>query len=160
MNEFNLSEVKKRYEFIREKYKLPSFEEMNRDFYIEKIAGTETDFLTREIRRFISDKIFNYLRFIETLINPVNAPMFVFSVIKSITPEDKKLLNDIYGKLSEIDLKLIRMDIDSSEKEDAEFISETFKIWGVIKKDLSGILKKAKSASENKEEKNNSGYFG
>jgi len=160
MNEFNLDEVKKKYEVLRGKYKLPSFEEMNRDFYIEKIAGTETDFLTREIRRFISDKIFNYLRFVETLINPVNVPMFVFSVIKSISPEDKKILNDIYGKLSKIDIKLIRMDIDSSEKEDAQFISETFESWSKIKKDLSEILKKVKSTGEGKEEKNNSGYFG
>ncbi len=160
MAEFNLDEVKKRYEKLRGKYNLPSFEEMNKDFSIEKIAESETDFLTREIRRFISDKIYNYLRFIETLINPANAPMFIFSAIKMLTPEDKKLLNGIYNKLSQIDLELIRLDISSSEEEDVKFIMDTFGAWEMIKKDLSGIVKKVNIVKEEKEEKSGGGYFG
>jgi len=160
MAEFNLDEVKKKYKELAKKYNLPAFEELNRDFYIEKIAEAETDFMTREIRRLISDKIYNYLRFIETLINPANAPMFIFSAIKLLTPDDKKTLGDIYKKLSQIDLELIRLDISSSEEEDIKFILETFASWNKIKKDLAEIVKKINVTPEDKEEKNSSGYLG
>jgi len=159
MKEFDLSELKQRYKKLQEKYKLPDFEEMNQEFYIEKIAELETDFLTREIRRFIADKIYNYLRFIETILNPANAPMFIFSVIKSMTLEDKKKFNDIYEKLAEIDIELIKLDIESSEKKDAEFINNVYISWKEIKKeliDVVGRLKKGKSEEKDR----GSGYFG
>ncbi len=160
MAEFNLDEVKKRYRELEKKYNLPPFEELNKNFYIEKIADSETDFMTREIRRFISDKIYNYLRFVETLINPANAPMFIFSAIKLLTPDDKKKLNEIYRKLSEIDLDLIRLDISSTEEEDVNFIMGALASWNQIKNDLSEIVKRINAVAENKEEKTSSGYFG
>ncbi len=160
MAEFNLDEVKKRYKELEKKYNLPPFEELNKNFYIEKIADSETDFLTREIRRFISDKVYNYLRFVETLINPANAPMFIFAAIKLLTPDDKKKLGEIYQKLSEIDLDLIRLDISSTEEEDVKFIMNALASWNQIKSDLSGIVKKINIVPEDKEEKNSGGYFG
>ena len=100
----NLENLKKDYKKIQKKYDLPNFDELNKDFQIEKVAETETDFLIREIRKFMADKFSNYLRFIEAILNPVNAPMFIFSIIKSIGIEEKKKLTDIYGKLSKTEL--------------------------------------------------------
>ena len=94
-----LDTFKKEYEKLEKRYKLPSFKEMNEDFYIEKISETETDILIREVRRIIGDRLANYMRFIENLLNPVNVPMFVFSIIKTIDPEEKKRLQEIYKKL-------------------------------------------------------------
>src|SRR5271157_2792185 len=94
--EYDLDEVKLQYRKLQEKYDLPSFELLNQEFSIEKIADSKTEILTKEIRRFVADKIYNYLRFIETLLNPVNAPMFIFSIIKSLSQDDKKKLADVY----------------------------------------------------------------
>lgn len=152
--------LKERYKVLQEKYNLPGFEELNKEFAIEKIAELETELLTREIRRFIADKIYNYLRFCETLLNPVNAPMFVFSIIKSLSPEDKKKISDIYSKLSEINFELIKLDLEFSEEEDAEFIKRTYESWKSARKEIESIVKKAKNNDEKKPDSGNNGYFG
>ena len=88
----SLQDVKKEYEKFKEKYNLPEFKKLNEDFYIERASDVETDFLLREIRKFISDRYSNYMRFVEAILNPVNSPMFIFSVIKLLGKEDKKVL--------------------------------------------------------------------
>lgn len=158
--EYDLDEVKAQYKTLQNKYNLPDFDLLNQEFSIEKIAETRTEVLTKEIRRFIADKIFNYLRFIETLLNPANAPMFIFSVIKSLTSEDKKRLTDIYGKLSEIDLELIKLDLESSEEKDVEFIKQVYNSWQEIKRNLIPIVGKLKNIKDNNEEKSDTRYFG
>ena len=80
--------------------------------------------------------------------------MFIFSVIKSLTQEDKKKLTEIYGKLSEIDLELIKLDLESSEKKDVEFIKQVYNSWQEIKRELIPILGKLKSNKDNKMKKN------
>ena len=145
---------------LQDKYKLPSFESLNHDFYIDKVAEIETELVTREMRRFIADKVYNYLRFIETILNPVNAPMFIFSIIKSLDSADKKKLSDLYAKLSEINLELIKLDIESNEKKDAEFINQVYESWQSIKKELFSVINRLNDTKEPKEDRNGSKYFG
>jgi hypothetical protein len=156
----DLENLKKDYEKVQRKYDLPNFEELNKDFQIEKIAEVETDFLIREIRKFIADKFSNYLRFIEAILYPVNTPMFIFSIIKSIGAEEKKKLTDIYKKLAKIEIRLIELDIKFFEEKEAEFIKESYGFWQKIKKDILGIIDVIKNNWDNKSEVNGKGYFG
>ena len=80
--ELNLDRLKENYKEIQEKYNLPSFDALNADFGIEKLSEVETDFLIREIAKVMVEKFSNYLRFVEFIINPVNTPIFIFSIIK------------------------------------------------------------------------------
>jgi len=156
----NLENLKKDYKEIHEKFDLPDFVELNKDFHIEKISEINTDFLIREIRKFMADKFSNYLRFIETLLNPANAPMFVFSLVKSIEAEDKKKLTEIYKKLAKIEVDLIELDINFVENKEVEFVKESYKIWQEIKKDLLEVIGTIKKNWDNKGEVNGKGYFG
>lgn len=158
--ESNLQELKENYKEIQEKYNLPAFERLNEDFHIEKIAENETELLIREVRKFMADRLFNYLRFIESFLNPVNVPMFVFSVIKIITPKEKEKLTEIYKKLAKIEVDLIELDIQFSEQKEAQFIKESYKIWQDIKEDMLKIVEMIKNNWDNKNETNNKGYFG
>ncbi|MAG78873.1 hypothetical protein CMI40_00665 [Candidatus Pacearchaeota archaeon] len=158
--ESELDNLKKEYKKIQKEYDLPSFEKLNEDFQIEKIAEVETDYLLREIKRFIADKFSNYLRFVEAILHPVNTPMFIFSVIKSIEIQEKDKLVDIYKKLAKNEVRLIELDIDFSIKNDAEFIKDSYKLWQGIKKDMLSIINKIKKNWDNKFEVNNKGYFG
>src|SRR3989339_636109 len=81
------------------------YEKLNEDFYIERASDVETDFLLREIRKFISDRYSNYMRFVEAILNPVNSPMFIFSVIKLLGKEDKKGLETVYKKFMDIEME-------------------------------------------------------
>ena len=158
--ESKLEDFKKDYKKFQEKYKLPSFNELNEDFHIEKVSENETDFLLREIRKFMSERIFNYLRTVETLINPANAPMFVFSVVKTLNQEDKNKLTEIYKELARNEIKLFAIDAEYSEKKEADFIKESFNSWQKIKKDLVKILTTIEKNIDSKSDSNHRKYFG
>lgn len=160
VKEPNLKDLKKDYKEIQEKYSLPSFEEINEDFQIEKLAGIESDFLIREVRKIIAERLFNYLRFVESILNPVNVPMFIFSITKKITSEEKEKLADIYKKLAEKEIDLIDVDIKFSEEKEAQFIKTSCEIWQEIKEKMSQIVKVIKKNWDNKAGKSNRGYFG
>jgi hypothetical protein len=158
----DLGKLKKSYLEIQGKYGLPGFDELNEDFHIEKLSEVETDFLIREIRKLVGDKMSNYLRFIETILHPVSAPVFVFSMIKSIKEEEKKILGEIYKKLAKVELAFIEADIEFSEEKEASFVKNSFSVWQDIKKDLLKIIEKVKKDWDEdlKIESNGKGYFG
>lgn len=158
--EDKLKQLKKEYSKFEEKYSLPTFEQLNQDFYIEKTAEIQTDYLIREIRRFMADRFSNYLRFIESVINPVNVPIFVFSIIKAMTIEDKKRLTEAYKKLARIEVDLVEVDIKFSEEKEAEFVKESFEVWQEIKKDVLEFIASVQKNWHNKIGTNDKGYFG
>lgn len=160
--ESNLHDLKLKYEELKKKYNLPEFNELNRDFHIEKIAESETDFLLREIIKFIGDKIFNFMRFVEGIINPANAPLFVFSIVKTISAEERKKLSEIYKTLSRFEIDLLGIDLGDSEKKEAEFIKDFYTEWQNIKKEILGVVDVIKKNWDKKIEFNDNGkgYFG
>ncbi|MEX0920661.1 MAG: hypothetical protein WDZ62_00125 [Candidatus Pacearchaeota archaeon] len=155
-----LEKFKKSYSVLQKNYDLPTFEEMNNEFHIEKIAEVETEVIIREIRKFVGEKIMNYMRFVENLLNPVNVPMFVFTIVKVMDSDDKKRLSEIYKDLVKVEVKFIQRDLDFEEKEDAKFIISSFKFWQKMKKDLQNILNKIDKKWDRKIVDNSKGYFG
>ncbi len=158
--ESDLKKLKENYKKIQEKYNLPDFEILNAEFGIEKIAEIETDFLIREVGKVMAEKFLNYLHFVEFILNPVNSPLFIFSVIKTLGEEEKKKFNEIYKELAKIEVRLIELDVDFSEEKEAIFIKESHEVWKKIKKDFVEIVGKIKKNWDNKSENNNKGYFG
>jgi hypothetical protein len=155
-----LEELKVDYEKLRKKYNLPSFKQMNEDFEIEKISQHETECLLREVRKIIMEKVIIYLRFVEMLLNPSNAPMFFFALVKGMTASDKRLLESLYEKIGRFEIGVIPLDCKYNEKQEAEFIKQITSEWPSISEDmieLSGILKKNWNQTSKKDEK---GYFG
>jgi hypothetical protein len=55
---------------------------------------------------------------------------------------------------------MIELDVDFSEKKQADFINNSYKTWFVIKKDFIDILEKINYNLDNKQESNNKAYFG
>lgn len=141
----DLEELKKVYYKLMNEYSLPSFEDLNVDFQIEKIQDSETEVLIREIRKYMGDKISSYFRFIETLIQPANAQMFVFMILKHLDSTDNTKLQSIYKRLSKFELELIELDLVFDLDKEADFIKNTFTAWQEIKFDLLKIIKKIKS---------------
>ena len=157
---YGLDDLKKDYKEIQKKYDLPSFDELNKDFQIEKIAEAKTDFLMREVRKFMADKFSNYLRFIEAILHPVNASMFIFSIIKLIGSNEKKILTEVYGMLVKNEVKLIELDIKYVEEKEADFIKESYRMWQGIKEKMLGVIGIIKKNWDNKSETKNKDYFG
>ena len=158
--EHNLSELKKEYEKYKKKYKLPEFFDLNQEFEIEKIQERETDFLLREIRRAISDKIAAFLRFFELFLNPQAAPVFILAVIKTLNNKDKAIIEKIYNTLVNFELTSITLDMDYNEKEEADFINHMFKKWQDLKKELKEFSKIIDRIKIKEKERKRRSYFG
>lgn len=159
-NSEKLERLKKIYLTLQEKYSLPDFITLNQDFLIEKISENETDFVLREVRKYMGDKLFGYLRFIESLINPTNAPMFVFAIVKTFGNEQKEKLAEIYKKITLIEVEFLELDLNYSEEKEAESIKKYLDLWNEIKGDLSNIINFIKKNLNNKSEDKSKGYFG
>lgn len=154
-----LEKLKENYKTIKNKFSLPSFEELNREFQIEKISEMETDYLTREIRKAVGDKLANYMRFAETMLNPANANMFIFSMVKALGTEEKAKFTEIYKKLSKNELEFVELDTVFSEEKEAKFIKESHDLWNEIKHEFLEIIQKIKKNWDLKAEINSKGYF-
>ena len=156
----SLEKLKEKYTEIQKEHSLPSFEELNKEFQIEKICESETDFLLREIRKYMAEKFSNYLRFVEAVLNPTSASMFIFSFIKTLTAEDKRLLENIGKSLMKIEVESIELDIEYSEEKEVAFIKKSYKSWDSCKKELLCLFQSVRKNWDNKSEANNKGYFG
>ena len=157
---FDLNKLKQEYKVLQEKYNLPSFDRLNEDFQIEKATESETDFVLREVRRYVTDKFFNYLRFIESILTPNNAPMFVFAITKTLGTKDREKLIELYKKIAKIDIDLIELDIQYSEEKEANSIKEYYSLWQNIKKDFLEVVGVIRKNWDTKIEDNGKGYFG
>jgi len=155
----NLEELKQEYETFRQKHELPDFTELNKHFDIEEI-DTETEFLLRKIRRNILEKIAGYLRFVEIILNPSNAPMFFFKLIKKLDSDDRTTLTKIYENLSSFEIKAINLDLDYNEQKEAEFIKNIQNNFKTFKKELLEVIKKLDNGEGVKTKNNNGSYFG
>jgi hypothetical protein len=160
MTESKLEKLKKDYSILEKKYKLPTFCQLNEEFDIEKVQELETETLLREIRKVIMDKVVAYLRFIELLLNPSNAPMFFFALLKGIDSADKKVLDSLYTRLGMLEIEVISVDNDYSENSEAEFINRVFKDWQEIKEDMKHISKVLRKSWDRKSEKKEKSYLG
>ncbi len=158
--ESNLEELKKDYSVLQKKYNLPDFKELNEEFDIEKAAENETDCLLREIRKLVMEKVIAYLRFIEMLLNPSNAPLFFFALVKGLTAQDKRVLEKLYDKLGSLEIDVIELDCSYSEKEEAEFVKRLFGEWKSVKDDMLNLVEVLRRNWGQKSGKNERGYFG
>jgi len=155
----SLNELKKEYEKLSDKYNLPEFSKLNEIFDIEEI-DIDTEFLLRKIRRTISDKTTNYLRFIEIILNPSNAPMFFFRLINKLEDNDKTELGKAYELLGNLEIEIISLDLEYNEEKESEFIKRVYNIFvNQIKGILLDIVKKL-SNGENKKKNRESSYCG
>ena len=160
MAESELMKLKKAYEKLRKKYSLPSFDELNQDFEIEKLQERETETLTREIRRCIVDKNLSYLRFVEMFLNPSQAPMFFLALVKSLNTDERKLLDELYAELGKYEIISIALDNEYNPEKDVEFIKDFFKKWQKIKKKFGDFMKGVEEGWERKAEKKDNNYLG
>lgn len=158
--ELDLTTLKEKYEFFKQKYNLPNFEPLNEDFQIERITEIETEFILKEIRKYILDKFFNYLRFLESILTPSNAPMFVFAMTKTLGIPEREKLIEIYKKIAKLEVEVIKLDLIYSEESEAKAIREYFELWQETKKELFEIVEFMGKNWDNKIEDNGKGYFG
>jgi hypothetical protein len=149
------------YNKIREKYRsLPDFDSISEDFDIEKLFEKETDFILREARRIISEKVSAYMHFFEAIINPTSPPLFIFSVLKGIDKTNKIKIENIYKRLAKFQIESMKLDTIYSEEKEAAHIEYVFGQWQSLKKEIYGVIEMLEINIDDIKENKRSNYFG
>jgi hypothetical protein len=153
-----LEQLKREYSLYEKKHKLPSFKELNENFEIEKIER-QSELLLRIIRVIMMEKVIATQRFIESLMNPANAPRILYKYLKSMSQEDTKNLEAVHDKFAFLTLKVLSLDVEYKEDKEAEMIKEIQTTWEGTKKSLHEIIKSVQNPKEQQARKEKS-YFG
>ncbi len=155
-----LEELKVEYTEFRDRFGLPEFDKLNENFDIEGI-DTDSDFLLRKIRRVMSEKIAGFLRFSELVLNPSNAPMFFFKLVKKLDSSDRIDLTEVYEKMGEFEVRAVGLDVNYSEEKEAGFIKDIYEDFeGGVKEKLGKIIEKLNNGKGNIKKIDNGSYFG
>ena len=158
--EKKLEELKKKYEKFKIKYDLPDFDELNKEFEIERAANIKTEYLLRVIRRLMSDKFIYYTNLFDNIMNAQR--IFTMLIAKKIDVE-KDMIYEFMKRAAKITMKEMETELHYDEKNEAEEIKFLYNEWKKMKKDIEKIVKSL-SKKINKEEKEikkeESKYFG
>jgi len=155
-DEINFEET---YSELAQKHNLPEFKKIAEDFDIEKIQDKESILLVREVRRAINEKISAYIHLFETLINPSTPPMFVFSILRNISTEDKETIKKIYKALSRTQIEVMKLDTVYKEEEEIKFINETFIVWQELKQTIYKLIERFESSFDEDDTSKKRSYF-
>ncbi len=119
-------------------HKLPSFEDLDNEFDIVSIEDKK---VLRAIRRKMSEKLEQYAKLVEDLIQPDGTFSSLYE-IKDFTEKDKNEMLSLFKKMMVVYKESIKLNLNYSEKEDADFILKLFDFWKEIKPQLATILDK------------------
>ncbi len=151
--------LKNTYEKFVKKYDLPSYDELNSEFEIEKL-DREIDKILRAFRKLIMEKIVNSMTFLEMLINPINSPRMYLPYISSMSIDDKKIIDSTYSELADLSLLSLDLEIDSNEKGEADLIKKVYDKWVSLKPRFRKILENMKKPRDFNNNKKDRSYFG
>ncbi|MBR9691346.1 hypothetical protein GOV06_01030 [Candidatus Woesearchaeota archaeon] len=150
--------LKEKYQKLSKEHKLPSFEELDKEFEISKIEDEK--FLLREVRRKIIEKIELYAKFLEEILNP-DTTISNMHEAKIFNEEERERIFEFYKKLMYYDRLSIEVSIDEDDSKSSDYITGFYKEWSELKKEFSNFVKKAKESwLKDSNIKQESGYMG
>lgn len=156
----NLEDLKEQYSLLRTKYALPDFKLLNENFEIENIDVGETELLIKVIRKHITEKIFYILRSLETFINPQNAPLFMFDIIKTFTDAEKQMIKDLYSKIAKYEVEAFGLEASYNENSEAEFVRKFGNEWPKISESLTKIYLAMNKSNKKDSKTSSKSYLG
>lgn len=156
----NLHQLKEEYAKFDKVYGLPEFSKLNQEFEIEGTSVEDTEILLKVIRKHLTEKIFYVLRTLEAFLNPSNAPMFVFNMIKSFSETEKETVKKLYGQLARYEIDAFGLEAEYNEKKEADFIKKVFAEWKGISEELKEIHKFMLENYDKADKKQTKSYFG
>jgi len=152
--------IEKEYNILVVKFSLPSFNKLNQEFEISSIE--KPDFLLRNIRRKMHEKLEFFSKTVESIIHPSGESIVSSYESDFFSDEEKNSLVSLHKKLLIFERRSSLLDIESSEENEAIFINDLFNEWNNLKSSLKNVLNKLITGWTNESSDNESGgkYFG
>jgi len=153
---------KNTYMEMQKKYDLPSYDELDEEFellYFQRII--EIKYPLRFVRRRIVDKLNPYVDFLQNILNPNPNSLISLEESKFFSKEEKEEIIALTKEIIVFERKSLMIDIKHDEKEDAEFIKESFKACGNFSSKVGKISEQLKKGWEDgAKEEGEKHYFG
>ncbi len=159
-----MKNLKERYSKLSSQFSLPSYDELNLEFellYVKELFEINRPLVF--IRRRISDKIGWTCAMLQGIIQPNPGSMLSMEESSFFTKEEKQnTLIKLLKELMYYTRKSMDLDIGSTDKEEAEFIKESFKKWAGFKPRVKEVSKHLKESwkKEKTSKKVNNSYLG
>lgn len=159
MTKEELKDIKTKYEKARKKYSLPKFEDIDKEFEIRLVE--ERGFIIKEVRRAILTHIQNISTFFLPVLDPHPQELHSLMEMPAFDKHEKEKVFNLYKKLSHLIHKGVTVSLNS-EKAEADFIKEVWKLWPSLKKEAQKYMKKitAEWANHRKQAKEDIHYVG
>jgi len=130
------------YEELKEKYNLPSYDELDFEFELDK----EAKYPLRDIRRKINSKLHIFLDILQSIIQPETSDLTQMYEAHYYTEEDKQKALNLYKRLMIYSRTSDEIAIKYNEEDEANFINELFQKWEEIKDEMYFFIKKMKNS--------------
>jgi len=156
--ETDLEKLKKEYEKLSKKYKLPSFDDFDNEFEIRKIDPELC--LPHELRRVINHRLQGFAEWFEPILNPHSGSLHSLIETKIFEKQELEPLFLLYKKMWSFVHEGLHASLQSEEKE-IEFIKKVWKEWPAIKKEIAGhVGRLAEGWKKHEKEKAGDSYLG
>ncbi len=153
-----MESFEKNYEPVRKKYSLPAFEELDREFDIHCIE--DSTFILRELRHKIADYADGLCIMLEEVLQPDTKVSNLYES-RIFTEADKESIFLIFKKLMTLRRKAALLSLRNIEKEDAQFVIDSYVEWLNLKKKLEPVFQKLVDAWQTDSDiKEHLSYFG
>lgn len=158
MAQGDISEVKKRYLKLQEKYSLPDYSLVNKELEISTIDTTR--FLLRQMRKKIYHRIDDFCEIIEDLLQP-EATITQMHEYRFFSERAKTRIYDLYRKLMFMARHAKELHIENDKEKDVEFIKNFFNNLDEIKTEMLKITTTMKQSWKKEIDKDiKAEYFG
>ncbi len=150
--------IRKKYEELKKKYSLPDFEELNKEFEISAIE--HDDFLLRQVRKKIIEKITVMSEILENFLHPDTKISDIYEC-RAFSDKERDRIFELYKKLKIVEKESMELSLEPNDKTEAEFIEKILDSWIDIKKEMLFFIRKTKEFWKSESpDKTKEGYFG
>lgn len=136
-------DIKEAYEGMKKKFDLPEYDILNNHFEVYSLESDE--FVLREIRRKIVEKIEAYIKILESVLQP-EASVCDMQECHAFSEEEKQRVYSLYKKMMYIHRYSIETSIDEDDAKTSRFIKKVVDDWNSLKDDLVKIISKLKES--------------
>lgn len=130
------------YKELKEKYNLPTYEELDFEFELDE----EAKFPMRDVRRKINNKLHIFLDILQAVIQPETSDLTQMYEAHYYTEKDKQKALTLYKQLMIYSRTSDEIAIKQNEDKEAKFIIDLFQKWNVIKDEMYYFIIKMKES--------------
>lgn len=130
------------YDKLKQKYRLPDIEIIDFELEIDK----ESKFILREIRRKSHEKLENFAKLLEGILQPETSSFSEMCEINSFSEAEKTSIMKVYSRIMKLSRRAVEVALITTEETDAQFVKELFEEWKSIKEGMLEIAKKMKES--------------